>query len=92
MSTCPECAAVYSPNGGGHCRGGPYGGCCRTFTSDSAADAHMKGPYDNRCCVDMDDDWTVKGRKVVWRETARGWTNSPPMDADQLARRTGGTR
>lgn len=91
LSKCPECGARYSPNGGGHCRGGKYNGCCRTFTSDAAADAHRKGEYGvDRHCVDFDNDYTATGRKVEWRETPRGWTNSPPMSAEALARRTGG--
>lgn len=80
--TCPECGQTYSGNGGGHCRGGDYGGCCRTFTSDAAAAAHMVGPYSARRCVDVDND--IRTRKdgttwrVPWRETPRGWTNSEP--------------
>lgn len=92
MSRCPECGARYSPNGGGHCRGGAYGGCCRTFSSDAAADAHRKGPYGvpgGRYCVDFDADYTEKGRRIEWRLTDRGWTNSPPMDPAALARRKG---
>ena len=72
--TCPECGARYSGTGGGHCRGGRYGGCCRTFTSDTAAAAHRRGPGDARRCItdaEMADDG--------WRSTGNGWTNSAPM-------------
>lgn len=90
-STCPECGAEYSRNGGGHCRGGVYGGCCRTFVSDAAATAHFKGPHDppGRYCVDMDADFNSRGRKIEWRLTPRGWTNIPAMTPEQLARKTG---
>jgi hypothetical protein len=87
MSRCPECGQTYSPKGGGHCRGGAYGGCCRTFTSDAAGDFHKVGPYEprgSRVCVDVDDDWRVKRDgtrwKVPWRLTKRGWTPFPPRE------------
>jgi hypothetical protein len=70
---CPECGQQYSGSGGGHCRGGRYGGCCRTFTSDTAASAHRVGPYHPRGlrrCLDLPSS-------EGWRETSRGWTNSP---------------
>lgn len=77
---CPECGAVYSGNGGGHCRGGPYKGCCRTFTSDAAAAAHLVGPYSDRRCVDVFNDVRIRKDgseyRVPWRETPRGWTNA----------------
>ena len=67
--TCHDCGATYSGTGGGHCRE-----CHRTFTSDSAADAHRKGPYTDRYCIDPDNDYTQTGKKVPWRLTAHGWT------------------
>jgi hypothetical protein len=81
---CPECGASYSPNGGGHCRGGKYGGCCRTFTSDSSGDKHRVGPYDppgSRRCLTL-DELLADG----WRETPHGWTPEPPMSEEQRAR------
>lgn len=88
-STCPECGIEYSPNGGGHCRGGAYGGCCRTFTSDSSADAHRIGPHDRRDGIRrcLTDEEMV----LPWRLTPRGWTNSKPMDEETIARRKGAT-
>lgn len=83
MSTCRACGATYSPNGGGHCSGPPFGGCCRTFASDAAFDKHRVGSYvTGRSCLDVT---TADG----WRETPRGWTNSKPMDPAALARRKG---
>lgn len=73
---CPECGQTYSGNGGGHCRGGAYGGCCRTFTGDTAAAKHRTGPYNphraRRCLTD------AELLDAGWRETQRGWTNSEP--------------
>jgi hypothetical protein len=80
-SACPECGAVYRARSGGHCRGGRYGGCCRTFASDNVGDAHRKGPYSGeRYCVDFDNDYNAKGRKIAWRRNRYGeWTNAPSL-------------
>jgi hypothetical protein len=79
---CPDCGAVYSGNGGGHCRT-----CHRTFTSVSAADKHRVGPYEPkgvRRCADLLDDWRPDRdgqlRQVPWRLTARGWTHHPERE------------
>jgi len=70
---------VYSMYGGGHCRGGIYGGCDRTFRTDSAANAHRVGPHHprglRRCLTD--EEMAEAG----WRLTDRGWTNEPEMDS-----------
>lgn len=95
-SVCPECGETYSPKGGGHCRGGAYGGCCRTFASDGAADAHRRGPYSPdglRHCVDVTmPDFNRNGKPVVWRLTARGWTHRKEQPAELRARRGQGRR
>jgi len=81
--TCNICGQQYSPKGGGHCRGGAYGGCCRTFSSDRAGDKHRVGPYDppglRRCLTDEEmATLTRKDGTIIWRLTNRGWTNEPP--------------
>ena len=77
-ATCPECGATF-PGGqrGGHCRGGAYGGCCLTFSSDAAFDHHRVGPQSARSCLDVTVD-------AGWRLTRNGWTDSEPMPADVL--------
>ena len=75
---CPECGQMYPPKGGGHCRGGAYGGCCRTFTSNSAFADHKHGT--RRTCLDVTAE-------DGWRETPRGWTNAAPMPLTALAQR-----
>ena len=86
MPTCPECAASYPGSGGGHCRGGRYGGCCRTFTSDSSFDAHRIGRHGvDRGCLDVSAD-------DKWRCAPRGWTNNPPMPLAALAAKRGATK
>ena len=86
-SICPECGAVYSWRGGGHCRGGEYGGCCQTFRNDTAADAHRVGPHDpkglRRCLA------SEEMLDAGWRLTDRGWTNSKEMDPALVARLSG---
>ena len=78
-STCPECGTTYRAKSGGHCRGGAYGGCCRTYSSDSAAAAHIRGPASDRSCASMDDDHDTKGNPIAWRQNHYGeWTNEPP--------------
>lgn len=90
-STCPECGATYRVLSGGHCRGGAYGGCCRTYSSDRAATAHRKGPFEppgQRFCVDHDDDYDAKGRKVTWRlNRFQEWTNQPELSVEAIAAR-----
>lgn len=76
MPTCPTCRVHYPANGGGHCRGGEYGGCCRTFTSDSSFAAHRTGPPSHRTCLDV-----TTAEK--WRETPHGWTHWPQMPASR---------
>ncbi len=77
-AACPECGVTF-PGGqrGGHCRGGAYGGCCQTFSSDGAFDHHRTGPFSARSCIDV----TVTDG---WRLTRNGWTDSDPMPADVL--------
>jgi len=85
-SMCAECGARFSPKGGGHCRGGRFKGCCKTFTSDSSGDKHRVGDYNDgaRRCLTT-EEMLAKG----WRETPRGWTPAPPMSENALARRRG---
>ena len=65
---CNKCNGRYTANGGGHCTR-----CCTTFTSDSAFDAHRKGPFHPTGLRYCEDVRAVEG----WRETTYGWTNRP---------------
>ena len=65
MPTCHKCEQQFSAHGGGHCSA-----CCRTFTGDRAFDAHRRGPYTARHCLDVT---TLDG----WRDTPKGWSNRP---------------
>lgn len=78
-ATCPECGVVFSVKNGGHCRGGVYGGCCRTFSSDFSFTAHRKGPWDQRYCVPVDST-------QEWRHGRLGWTDRPSMDSEASSR------
>lgn len=51
-------------------RGGKYGGCCRTFVSVAAFDAHRVGPFTDRRCHDATSD-------PRWVETDEGWRRLP---------------
>ncbi len=76
MSHCDICGQDYRVHSGGHCRGGKYGGCCRTFASDTAGDCHrpVHGP-----CADVHNELNAAGQKV-WRQNKWGeWTNTGPM-------------
>lgn len=77
---CPECHASYAPAGGGHCRGGEYGGCCQTFSSDEMFDLHRVGRPGNRRCVPL---------KEPWRVTRTGWTTNAPMSEAAKGRARG---
>jgi hypothetical protein len=72
----------YRARSGGHCAGGPFGGCCRTFASTTAGDAHRQGDYaTGRECIDVT---TEEG----WRLNQYGeWTNSKPMDDAAIERK-----
>lgn len=65
---CNKCQGRYTANGGGHCSA-----CCTTFTSDSAFDAHRKGPFMPTGLRYCEDVRSTEG----WRETAYGWTKAP---------------
>lgn len=81
-SKCPYCGEVYRVHSGGHCMGGRFDGCCRTFASDSAGDAHrpVGGP-----CIDVTvaEGW----RRNRWGE----WTNTRPMSREAITARQAGT-
>lgn len=72
---CPDCGETYGggQGTGGHCRS-RYGGCCRTFRSQSAYDAHL---INFRCGIDVRN-------APKWRETDRGWTNSTQMPREAM--------
>jgi len=75
---CPHCHQTYSgaDSSGGHCVGGPYGGCCQSFASDYAGDKHRVGPHGGgrRRCL-TPDEMTAKG----WTQDDMGaWRTPPP--------------
>lgn len=49
---CDDCRRPFKANAG-HCRGGRYGGCCKSFASGVDFDLHRTGdfgiPGDRRC-------------------------------------------
>ncbi len=60
-NACPDCGQGYR-SGAGHCRGGKYGGCCRSFRGTLDFDRHRTGPHDGarRCRTDaelLDAHW-----------------------------------
>jgi hypothetical protein len=71
---CHHCGVQFngSDSSGGHCSGGPFGGCCQSFASLSGFDKHRVGPHGTaeRRCLTPDEmlakGWTVDGNKV-WR-------------------------
>jgi hypothetical protein len=66
--TCDICGGSYSARRGGHCRGGEYGGCCRTFSNDVTGDWHR--PVGGPCLTE--EQMLARG----WRETVNGWTHN----------------
>lgn len=72
---CHDCGSDYPFHGSNHCHGGKYGGCCQTFTSQAAFDAHRVGPFqpvERRRCLT-----TLEMCDLGWRRTERGWTRTP---------------
>lgn len=74
--TCPECDGRFSgaDRSGGHCRGGAYGGCCKSFRSLGGFDKHRVGPFDgDRRCLTADElaaaGWSVDD-DGLWRMPA----------------------
>lgn len=63
---CPDCDRWFngSDRSGGHCRGGGFGGCCKSFRSLTGFDKHRTGKYEpnERRCMTADE------------LTAKGWT------------------
>lgn len=81
-SRCGTCEQDYngSDSSGGHHRGGPYGGCCRSFGSMTSFNRHMVGPRTPdgylRCLTP--DEMTAKG----WTLDERGaWRTPPPASS-----------
>jgi hypothetical protein len=63
--TCSQCGRMFngSDRSGGHCVGGKFGGCCKSFRSLGGFDKHRTGPYDGeRRCLTSGE------------LTAKGWT------------------
>lgn len=66
---CTDCGQVYKAIAG-HCRGGRWGGCCRSFYANRDFDAHRSGaftPAARRCLSDTelgDRGWQHLG--VFW--------------------------
>jgi hypothetical protein len=55
-NVCGICGATFRPRVG-HCTGGRFGGCCRSFTNAADADAHRVGNHDDgtrRCMTDSE--------------------------------------
>lgn len=42
--TCPDCGQTYAAVAG-HCRAGHFGGCCRSWATSRAHEAHLTGSY-----------------------------------------------
>ena len=67
LTHCPECAQPFKATSG-HCRGGAFGGCCRSFASTGGFDRHRTGNGEaRRCRTDaemLDLGWTRDG--VFW--------------------------
>lgn len=56
-NTCPDCGQTYLPEAG-HCRGGRWGGCCRSFANNARNhdDPHRTGDHNTtrRCMTDSE--------------------------------------
>jgi hypothetical protein len=74
---CSQCGRRYngSDRSGGHCVGGKFGGCCKSFRSLTGFDKHRTGPFepDERRCMTA-EELTAKGWSVddnnTWRMPA----------------------
>ena len=82
-SACPECGSTVL-GAGGHCRGGEYGGCCQSFSSNTIGDRHQighfsppaKGVYVPRRCMTT-EEMTAKG----WHLNSKGaWQLPAPKN------------
>lgn len=79
---CPECHHEFKPSVG-HCRGGQYGGCCRSFRSARDADSHRigtftaDGPTGLRRCL-TEQELVALG----WQQEGHYWV-SPRTRADR---------
>ena len=88
--TCPECGQTYRASGG-HCRGGRYGGCCRSFagTAPRTHDPHLTGGYDDgtrRCKTDaelLDEGW--QREQHMWVSPLTQRNRARPRDRDAFS-------
>lgn len=75
--TCPDCARRYTATVG-HCRGGRYTGCCRSFRTEQDAERHrVRG----RCQTDA--ELTAKG----WIQEGDFWLSPNALKARQRAQK-----
>lgn len=60
----------------GHCRGGEYGGCCRSFASKGGFERHRTGRHgvDRRCLTD------AEMFEAGWTQREDGWWVVPSED------------
>ena len=78
---CDICGQAFKPSVG-HCRGGKWEGCCRSFVSNKGGDAHRVGKFGDgsRRCM-TDEELNEKG----WIRDSHGYWSSP-ADIKQRAR------
>jgi hypothetical protein len=79
MNVCSDCNQTYRATAG-HCRGGRYGGCCRSFESSKDFDHHRTGAFhdDSRRCL-SDAELIEKG----WTRVEHRWLS--PQGARTMA-------
>jgi hypothetical protein len=84
VSACPDCGQTYRATAG-HCRGGRFGGCCRSFEESQDFDRHRTGGFHDgsrRCLTDA--EMVEKG----WTRVEHRWL-SPQGTARRVARERG---
>lgn len=78
--TCPDCHQTYHPKSG-HCRGGKYGGCCKSFHASADFDLHRTGSADARRCRTTDELTESK-----WQQIDGRWTSPQSIAAAESVR------
>lgn len=86
--TCPDCHTAYLRNAG-HCRGGRYAGCCKSWRTGSDFDAHRTGDIatGTRRCLTTDELLTAG-----WEYRDGLWTSPKSLADAERGRRLAPSR
>jgi hypothetical protein len=82
--TCPDCNQTYRATAG-HCRGGRFGGCCKSWGTQRAHERHRIGNYDDgsRRCMTTEEmveaGWAERDGRWYHPTAVKDWERGHRM-------------